>query len=141
MKETFKNVIKNGLTMFAVGIALGLAAPLIAEVLVGTGMLTAAAAAAVVPHSVLWSGAFFGAFGAIHAAVAPALEYVFSPSSPPPHPHATTPNASCCEQAPVIVANVAADMDIRPPLHTQKLDAERASGTHSYGAPRQSPGR
>lgn len=81
MGNVIKNVVKSGLVMFAVGAALSVVAPLIA---LAVGIVPAGAgyagAVAALGHTadVLWLGSFFGAFGAIHAAVEPLLTAVFS---------------------------------------------------------------
>lgn len=73
--DTAKNVAKAGMGMFAVGVALTFAAQLIAPALgLEIGGLTLSA----INHSnPLWIGAYFGAFGAINAAVAPVMDYLF----------------------------------------------------------------
>src|SRR6185436_12992284 len=76
------NVVKNGLIMFAVGIALALAAPVLAQAVGGASILGAAAFEHAVATPVLWTGLFFGAFGAIHAALTPACEFVFRGGKP-----------------------------------------------------------
>lgn len=79
MKDYLKNIAKAGLTMFAVGALLALTAPLLAEGLLGTGLISAAQATQFAATSVAWTGAFFGAFGAIQAAVAPIIGKFFEP--------------------------------------------------------------
>lgn len=81
MNPILKNVLKNGAIMFAVGLLLAVAAPAIAE-LVGEAALGEAAFAHATNTPLLWTGLFFGAFGAIHAAVAPALDWAFGQEKP-----------------------------------------------------------
>lgn len=74
---SMKNILKAGATLFVVGALLAVAAPAIA---VGLGMAADyAAGAALLGHSAspLWMGAFFGAFGAIDAAVRPMMDQWF----------------------------------------------------------------
>jgi len=71
--STFWKIAKAGAVMFTVGILLAAAAPLIAGAL-GEGLLGTAAFTHAMATPVLWTGAFFGAFGAIHAAVAPLVD-------------------------------------------------------------------
>ncbi|NBO18521.1 MAG: hypothetical protein EBV03_04705 [Proteobacteria bacterium] len=74
---SMKNIVKAGATLFVVGALLAVAAPAIA---VGLGMASNYAAGAVLlGHSAspLWMGAFFGAFGAIDAAVRPMMDKWF----------------------------------------------------------------
>lgn len=68
----FFKAAKAGAIMFGVGVLLALAAPLIADVL--APLLTDAVYAHAVSTPVLWTGAFFGAFGAIHSVVVGAVE-------------------------------------------------------------------
>ena len=72
-----KNILKAGATLFVVGALLAVSAPAIA---VGLGMASSyAGGAALLGHtsSALWMGSFFGAFGAINAAVEPMLGGLF----------------------------------------------------------------
>ncbi len=82
MKKLLGNIIKNGAIMFAVGMLLGLAAPPLAQLL-GASLIGDAAFAHAVATPVLWTGAFFGAFGAIHAAVQPLYEHFFDKKTSP----------------------------------------------------------
>lgn len=72
----FKNILKNGALFFAVGVALALIAPPVATFL-GAGILGEAAVAHAVATPVLWTGAFFGLFGAIDTALRPAFDKIF----------------------------------------------------------------
>lgn len=74
--NVLRNVVKASATMFVVGLALGAAAPLLAGML-GEAAIGSAAYAAANATSALWTGAFFGAFGALNAAISPALEWAF----------------------------------------------------------------
>lgn len=76
MWNTIKEVAKNGLIMFTVGVALALIAPPLAN-MIGADALGAKAYQHAIETPMLWTGAFFGAFGAIHAAVAPAFQAIF----------------------------------------------------------------
>jgi hypothetical protein len=75
----FWKIAKAGLVMFAVGVALATVAPTLFSTL--SGMLgsealgeVAAGAAAHSGASIIWTGAFFGTFGALHAAIAPIFD-------------------------------------------------------------------
>ena len=72
----FKKILKNGALLFAVGVALALIAPPLAQVL-GPGILGEAAVATAVATPVLWTGAFFGVFGAINTALQPVFDKLF----------------------------------------------------------------
>jgi hypothetical protein len=78
MMEALKNIGKGAIVLGIVGVLLALAAEPIASVigvkLLGEAGMAAAAQVALAP---LWTGAFFGAFGALHAAVAPVMDWVF----------------------------------------------------------------
>lgn len=80
---TFGKVLKAGAIMGVVGLLLAASAPLIAGVL-GKSILGAAGVAAAENTfaTVAWSGAFFGAFGAINAMVAPMFDKLFGASEP-----------------------------------------------------------
>ena len=70
-------IIKAGMVMGVVGILLAASAPLIAGML-GEGILGAAGMAAAA-HSfgtMAWTGAFFGTFGALHAAITPVFDAI-----------------------------------------------------------------
>lgn len=75
MKDVLKNIIKNGVIMFAVGAALALISGPMANLL--GGAIDADTLKHATNTNVLWTGAFFGAFGAIHSAVGPAMEWAF----------------------------------------------------------------
>ena len=62
----FGKIVKNAAIMFAVGIALGFAAPALAGLVGIANPVT----------SVLWNGAFFGGFGALHAAIEPIINSI-----------------------------------------------------------------
>lgn len=64
------NILKAGAIMCTVGLLLALAAPVLAD-LIGAATLGAETYAAAQSTPVLWTGAFFGTFGALHAAVSP----------------------------------------------------------------------
>jgi hypothetical protein len=83
--ETVRKIAKSSLVMFTVGALLALAAPPLA-VLAGIdpGMLGPTT-------NMLWSGAFFGAFGGIRAALAPAMDWVFGDKEPSGAQRAASP--------------------------------------------------
>lgn len=97
-----KEVAKNGLIMFAVGALLALAAPPLAQ-LIGPQLLGETAFTHALATPVLWTGTFFGAFGAIHAAVAPIGNFLFGDK---PKEEAKAPPARESSQAPQIAAAV-----------------------------------
>lgn len=77
MKKFLTSVLKAGALFFVVGALLAVAAPYIGAA-VGLAP-TAAEAATALGHSAspIWMGAFFGAFGAIDAAVRPTFDWAF----------------------------------------------------------------
>jgi hypothetical protein len=81
MKPLFKNILKSGLTLLIVGIALAAAAPLAASGLGAIGVLSSEFAAEIAAKAslsnVMYTGAFFGMFGAINAAVTPLVSRIF----------------------------------------------------------------
>lgn len=81
-KSALWKVAKAGIIMGTVGVLLAAVAPLIAMAVPGmleTSVTTyAEAAKALAPGiSMTWTGLFFGAFGAIHAAVDPIESFLF----------------------------------------------------------------
>ena len=93
-----KRILKNTIILGAVGTLLALAAPVIAGVLgfstaVGgaTGLGLMAHGAFTAASSPLWVGAYFGAFGGIHAAI----QEIFSDNKDPAEaPQTSTKQAS-----------------------------------------------
>lgn len=77
----FKKIFKAGALFFAVGVALALIAPPLATLL-GPALLGEAAVAHAVATPVLWTGAFFGAFGAIDTALRPLFDTMFGDDKP-----------------------------------------------------------
>lgn len=77
MKSIFRDVLKAGALFFAVGVALALVAPPLATLL-GPSIIGEAAVAHAVSTPVIWTGAFFGAFGAIDAALRPLANKLFA---------------------------------------------------------------
>jgi len=80
----FGKIAKAGALMFAVGVLLALAAPVIANG-IGVELLGKLAFEHAIATPVLWTGAFFGAFGAIHAAVTPLFDKVLGAETAEPH--------------------------------------------------------
>lgn len=76
MKSIFRDMLKAGALFFAVGIALALVAPPLATLL-GPSIIGEAALAHAVATPVIWTGAFFGAFGAIDAGLRPLVNKLF----------------------------------------------------------------
>ncbi len=72
----FKKIAKAGALFFAVGVALALIAPPLASAL-GAGVIGEAALATAIATPVIWTGAFFGAFGAINTAMEPVFNKLF----------------------------------------------------------------
>jgi|GEM_PF-2839419 len=76
MGKFLRNVVKGGAIFCVVGALLGVAAPLLATAL-GPALIGEGVFAAAMGTSALWTSAFFGAFGAIDAAVRPAVSALF----------------------------------------------------------------
>lgn len=98
--EIAKNIAKHTLTFFAVGVVLAFAAPYLAA---GIGLSEAAVAAVAATHTPLWTGVFFGAFGGINAAIAPAFDWVFSGKSEAKIPEH---HASAEKSSPSVTVNI-----------------------------------
>jgi hypothetical protein len=76
MQSPFMDIVKKTALFFAVGIALGALAPQIAG-FIGAEALGKAAFNNAMATSTLWTGIFFGAFGAIDSALTPVFDYLF----------------------------------------------------------------
>lgn len=116
-----KPILKAGALLFVVGALLAVAAPAIA---VGLGMApTYAAGAALLGHSAspLWMGCFFGAFGAIDAAVRPYADKLFGDAKPAATVAASPAPAQ--EKARGVASEVAYSAD-----HAARLEAEQSQG-------------
>jgi hypothetical protein len=124
MNEVVKNVLKNGLIMLAVGAALALAAPEIAQVL-GQEVLGSQAFAQAMSTPIIWTGVFFGAFGAIHAAIAPAAAWIFGPEKKDSAEAVTVEKEKSCSKCQGHAP------DIAQPVHNKKylliLENKRAA--------------
>ena len=72
----FTKALKAGALFFAVGVVLALAAPLAAGVL-GADILGQAAFERALETPVMWTGVFFGMFGAIESVARPMFNKVF----------------------------------------------------------------
>lgn len=136
MFESFKKIAKGAIVFGIVGALLALTAPYIASAL--SGVISAGAAAKFTAmgtaQAALAEGAFFGTFGALHAAVAPMLDSIFKPAPEAPvlvktqesqRGHGVT--ITNLQMQPDIA--VAADVDVgdKTKLFTQMLDAQRAA--------------
>ena len=78
MKNLFHNVVKTAALFFVVGALLAVVAPPLADLI--RPLIGEAAYAHAVTTPVLWTGAFFSAFGAIDAALRPAFDWAFGDS-------------------------------------------------------------
>lgn len=122
--ETLKNIAKATAVMGIVGLVLAAISLPMAHVL-GAGVLGDVAMAAA-EHSgatILWTGAFFGAFGGIHAAVAPAVDFVLGKAKGSVAATQPVKEAECCTKE--------CDMgmgspDINPVAFAKRIEAERA---------------
>ncbi len=76
-----KDIAKAGALFFAVGIALALVAPPLATLL-GPAILGEVAVAHAMATPVMWTGVFFGAFGALDAAARPFFDKMFDGKKP-----------------------------------------------------------
>lgn len=94
--------------MFVVGALLAAAAPSVAGFLGGAGLLDALVVQKVAETSVLWTGTFFGLFGAARAAVEPVFDKLFC-----------TQSADC----PTRHADLSASKAV--PCHTPEPEQER----------------
>lgn len=75
-KKLVKNVVKAGVTMFAIGALLGVVVPALAAFL-GPDLIGEATFNHLANTPVLQTGLFFGAFGSVSAVVTPAVNYLF----------------------------------------------------------------
>jgi hypothetical protein len=111
-------VLKAGATLFVVGALLALAAPVLAY---GIGMAPSVGAAAAMlgsNASPMWMGVFFGAFGAIDAAVRPIIGQMMGEK-----PEAAAPAAQ---------ASVKTAVALQPEMgqetaYRERLEAERVA--------------
>lgn len=76
-----KKIAKSAALFFAVGVALALVAPPLAGML-GAGVIGEAAMATATATPVIWTGVFFGAFGAINTALEPVFSKLFRDEKP-----------------------------------------------------------
>jgi len=74
----FKNIVKNTLLLFAVGVAVAFVAPVVAGLLGNTIMgQTGMEHALTSVAGSMWTGIVFGAFGGLHAALSPIADKIF----------------------------------------------------------------
>ena len=79
MKKMLQDIVKGAVAFFAVGILLALAAPPLAQLL-GPALLGEEALKHAVSTPVLWTGVFFGAFGALVPPIEKAYSFIFGDS-------------------------------------------------------------
>ncbi len=133
--ETFRKIVKNGVLLGAVGVLLALAAGPLAALTSGIIGAAGVAAAAHSTETVLWTGVFFGGFGALHAAVAPVVDWVFGADKSAAPVAAPTKVAACEHGHSVNITNlqmqpelnVAADVAVDAQSYVQKIEAQRAA--------------
>ena len=153
--ETLKKIGKGAIIFGVVGVLLALASPAIASMVgvIGGEDLGIAAMdiATKISANALWEGAFFGAFGAIHAAVAPMMDWMFgadtvaAPAVAPAkivacgHGHDVTIHNTQLQPDIAVAADVKVDakanlvdgnenrVDNKAKLFTQMIDAERVN--------------
>jgi len=77
MKDLFKKILKGTAVFFAVGAALALAAPTVGAWLGVEALGEAGLAAATTGNPVLWTGIFFGGFGALVPMVESGFGFIF----------------------------------------------------------------
>lgn len=117
--DTAKNVLKSGIGMFVVGVALTFAAQLIAPAL---GLEIHSLTLSAINHSnPLWNGAFFGAFGAIHAVVGPVVDNLFGDKKQTP-PEKTQEIQKSEERAPSLA--LAQEQTVAV-THCERVEAAR----------------
>ena len=134
--ETLKNVGKGFMVLGIVGVLLALASPAIATMvspILSESMRTFATETATkLSANALWEGAFFGGFGALHAAVVPMMDWVFGDKK---EAAAAAPVkvASCSGHGHgVNITNLQMQPDVDVAVeagtnhHTQMLDVQRA---------------
>lgn len=112
-----KDVIKNGAIMFAVGALLAVVAPTLGS---WVGLTDIAGSHTANPA---WMGAFFGAFGAIHAILTPLVTAIFGKDA---EPALTAAN----EKQPQVVVQIKQETEIAPDKaksHAAALQNERAA--------------
>ena len=109
-----KKILKSALILGVVGLVLGMAVPVIMPFFVTHGLLTQAFADSVlVSNSILWEGVFFGAFGAVNAAVDPIINGVLSLfGSHDKTPESTIKQTS--KAAPAVIISHAGHPDLAP---------------------------
>jgi hypothetical protein len=141
MNPALRNILKTGISMFAIGVLVGLAIP----TLVSLGGLAAPVASAIVAGSPpLYMGLFFGTFGMIQATVSPLLQNLFGKDEPAAQAAAKAPEKApekmvervvviapqaAQPDAPNVVARIPladASAEARGNQFLQRLEAERA---------------
>lgn len=78
MQKLLFDITKNAALFFAVGTALAIAAPAIAYGIGLAPSLAAASSMLGLSANPLWSGAFFGSFGAMVSTITPVCDKIFS---------------------------------------------------------------
>lgn len=126
MKKALWEIFKTTVIMFTVGALLGAAAPHLAT-LIDMGADKVAEIAA--HNTPLWMGMFFGAFGAINAAVTPLENYCFGKVEKKRHlvKNVAPEKSAGKEQQPVVVVvqNQAQGLDPQSMNFRATLEAER----------------
>ena len=126
--EILKNVIKNTFLLGIVGILLGAAAGPLASMMgpsiIGSAGMTAAAHSA---GTILWTGAFFGAFGGIHAALAPAMDWALGSKKEQISKDTASTDSDVSIHNIDIQPNLDMDVGTKTKLYTQIIEMEKSA--------------
>jgi hypothetical protein len=123
MGKTLKNALKMGIAFFIIGMTLATIGPTVAEVIGFSGeALAHIAQANAMP---LWTGTFFGMFGAMSQVVPPLVDRLFG-DTPTTHNQLAEP----AQKLPSKTIENSQNLDVLQPAKEQdfvsKINAERA---------------
>ncbi len=130
--ETLKKVVKGGVVLGIVGVLLALAAPALAT-MIGEATLGPTVFAQAMETPVIWTGVFFGAFGAINAAVEPMMDWAFGADKhtiaavAPVKVAVDEHSHSVALQNTQLQPNIDISVDMNAANYTQMVEAQRAA--------------
>lgn len=126
MWKACKTIFKSGVVMFGVGALLALVAGPVAEALGAAHLVDANIIKAAHETPVVWTGAFFGAFGVIQSVVSPLYDAIVGETS-----ESKSAPEHMRVQQPERTVELAPEMDGRTTSFVMRLEAERAANAQS----------